>query len=94
MNYFRITGYYPKKNICFIIDCYGRFEELYNFSEYISQKGIEVVKARKEGRFEYGDLPKAEYNPNDLILRACAKGQPIINGEQITVNNKSYIAKR
>lgn len=89
-NYFRITGYYPKADICFIIDCYGKFNELYDFSSYLINKGVKVVKARAEGRFDYGNIPKAPPDNAYLILRACDKGQPILNGETIEVNGKSY----
>lgn len=89
-NYFRITGYYPKADVCFIIDCYGKFNELYDFSSYLIDKGVKVVKARAEGRFDYGKIPKAPPDKAYLILRACDKGKPILNGETIEVNGKSY----
>lgn len=89
-NYFRITGYYPQADVCFIIDCYGKFNELYDFSSYLIDKGVKVVKARAEGRFDYGNIPKAPPDKAYLILRACCKGQPILNGNTIEVNGKSY----
>lgn len=90
INYFRITGYYPQADICFIIDCYGKFNELYDFSSYLIDKGVKVVKARAEGRFDFGNIPKAQPDNAYLILRACDKGQPILNGNSIEVNGKSY----
>ena len=89
-NYFRITGYYPQKDVCFIMDCYGKFDELYDFSSFLINKGIKVVKARAEGRFEFGNIPKAPPDAAYLILRACDKGQPIIKDNVIEVNGKSY----
>jgi len=89
-NYFRITGYYPQADVCFIMDCYGKFNELYDFSSYLIDKGVKVVKARAEGRFEFGNIPKALPDKAYLILRACNKGQPILNGNSIEVNGKSY----
>lgn len=89
-NYLRITGYYPAKDVCFIADCYGKFNELYDFSSYLIDKGVKVVKARAEGRFEFGNIPKAAPDKAYLILRACDKGQPKLNGDIIEVNGKSY----
>ena len=34
-NYFRITGYYPEQDFCFIIDSNGMFEKLWQFSSYL-----------------------------------------------------------
>lgn len=92
-NYFRITGYYPQADVCFIIDSYGKFNELYDFSSYLIEKGIEIVKARAEGRFDFGNIPKAPPDKAYLILRACDKGKPILNGETIEVNGKTYSIK-
>lgn len=92
-NYFRITGYYPKADVCFIADSNGKFNELYDFSSYLIEKGIEIVKARAEGRFDFGNIPKAPPDKAYLILRACDKGKPILNGETIEVNGKTYSIK-
>ncbi len=89
-SYFRITGYYPKKDVCFIMDCNGRFDELYDFSSYMIEKGIKVVKARAEGRFEFGNIPKVAPDKAYLILRACNEGQPILKDNAIEVNGKTY----
>lgn len=89
-NYFRITGYYPKADICFIIDCYGKFNELYDFSSYLIDKGVKVVKARAEGRFDFGNIPKAPPDNAYLILRACDKGQPTCVDGTVNINGKYY----
>ena len=41
-NYFRITGYWPKENLTFIVDSNGRFTKLWQFSAYLVSKGIEI----------------------------------------------------
>lgn len=92
-NYFRITGYYPKADVCFIADSNGKFNELYDFSSYLIEIGIEIVKARAEGRFDFGNIPKAPPDKAYIILRACDKGKPILNGETIEVNGKTYSIK-
>ena len=34
-NYFRITAYHPKKNICAVFDSNGKFEKLWQFSSFL-----------------------------------------------------------
>lgn len=93
-NYFRITGYYPQADVCFIVDAYGKFDELYDFSSYLIDKGVKVIKARAEGRFDFGNIPKATPDNTNLILRACDKGQPKLNGDIIEINGNSYSINR
>lgn len=89
-NYFRITAYYPKEDICFIMDAYGRFKDLYDFSSCMIDKGIKIVKARAEGRFDFGNIPKAPPEAVNFIVRACDKGEPIIKDNTIEVRGRRY----
>ena len=43
-NYFRITGYWPENDCCFIIDSNGMFEKLWQFSSDLIQKGLKVLE--------------------------------------------------
>lgn len=43
LNYFRITGYYPAKDVCFIADSNGKFAELWQFSSYLVRKGVKII---------------------------------------------------
>ena len=88
-NYFRITAYHPAKNICAIFDSNGRFEKLWQFSAYLVQKGFKIVEVSSDDKFLDGNIPKASVETL-LILRACAKGQPLINGDTVEVNGKNY----
>ena len=88
-NYFRITAYHPAKNICAIFDSNGRFEKLWQFSSYLVQKGFKIVEVGADDTFLDGNIPKAPAG-NYLILRACAKGKPALNGDSIEVNGKHY----
>ena len=81
-NYFRITAYHPAKNICAIFDSNGRFEKLWQFSAYFVQKGFKIVEVGSDDKFLDGNIPKASVETL-LILRACAKGQPLINGDTV-----------
>ena len=37
-NYFRITTYSPEENISAIVDCYGKFDQVWQFSAYLVKK--------------------------------------------------------
>ena len=47
MNYFRITGYNQKGNYCFIMDCNGMFEQLWQFSKYLLDSDMDVIEHTK-----------------------------------------------
>ncbi len=88
-NLFRITGYYPKKNVGFIADSYGRFEKLWQFSSYLVNKGVQIIAVNNSDNFTNGNIEPTK--PNDsIIIRACCIGKPISIGGEITVNGKSY----
>ena len=89
-NYFRITAQSREKGYTFIADSYGHFEKLWQFSAYLIAKGFKIIAASAEGKFEFGNIAKAEPDPAHIIIRACAKGAPIIDGHKIIVANKTY----
>lgn len=99
--YFRITGYHPQENYCFIMDSNGMFDMLWQFSSFLVQKGLKVLEVSTDEQFKDIDIKRAEENKNQMLLRANAKGQPqysekIINGVRykvVTVGGKSYIPK-
>ena len=75
-NYFRITGYCPEHDFCFIIDSNGMFEKLWQFSSYLISKGIKVIEVSKlENIIDINITPAEEYTQH-LILRATAEGKP------------------
>ena len=88
-NYFRITAYHPAKNLCAIFHSNGRFENLWQFSSYLVRKGFKIVEVGTDDKFLAGNIQKSPAG-NYLILRACAKGQPVINGNSVEVNGKHY----
>lgn len=99
MNYYRITGYNSKDDYCFIIDCYGRFEKLWQFSSYLVNKGLQVLEVSKDDGFLDVNIKRADFDSEQLILRANAKGRPeyvtqSINGiayKAVKVANRIYI---
>ena len=88
-NYFRITAYHPAKNICAIFDSNGRFEKLWQFSSYLVQKGFKIVEVGNAEKFSDGDFLKAP-ECRQMLVRACAKGKPALNGDSVEVNGKHY----
>ena len=88
-NYFRITSYYPDTDIGFIVDSYGKFNSLGEFSLYLINKGCKIIQIGRAENFQDGNLTKI--NPTEqLVLRACEFGKPKRNGGIITVNGKFY----
>lgn len=89
-NYYRITGYYPKENVCFIADSNGRFEKLWQFSSYLVNKGVQIIAVNTSDKFIDGNIGFADPDSKNIIIRACNKDRPQITDSVITVNGKSY----
>ncbi len=75
-NYYRITGYCEQEDFCFILDCYGMFEKLWQFSSFLIQKGLKVLEVGGESKFTDGNLSRIVENTEKVVLRANAKGKP------------------
>lgn len=89
-NYFRITGYYEQENLSFIIDSYGYFEKLWQFSAFLLQKGIKIIEVGNSDKFLDGNISKAEENTDQLILRAYSSGMPAYTNQ--TIDDITYKA--
>lgn len=92
-NYFRITGYYPAKDVCFIADSNGLYDEIWQFSAALIGKGVKVLEVGDDRKFKYGNIKAAETDSENIILRACAKGQPTYMNGTVNINGKSYTPK-
>ena len=100
--YFRIVGYHPQDDFCFIMDANGLFEEIWQFSSYLVLRGLNVLEVSSDEQFLDGNIEKIEEDKNQMFLRANAKGKPVytekmINGvmkKVVTVGDKSYVPKR
>ena len=76
-NYYRITAYHPEKNISVIMDSYGMFEKLWQFSAFLVEKGFDIIAVGKEDNFTDGNIERqTEPLPDKIILRAYAYGKP------------------
>lgn len=89
-NYFRITAYHPTENISVIIDSYGKFEKLWQFSSYMVSKGFKVIAVNKEADFEEGNIPRMAQNINKITVQAYLTGKPIMKGKTIFIGKSYY----
>ena len=87
--YLRVTGYYPQADVGFIADSNGRFPDLWEFTSYLTERGIKIISVSM-ANFGDGELPRTEENKDCFIIRACGQGKPIRNGRIIEVNGKRY----
>ena len=100
--YFRITGYEPKNDISFILDCNGKFEKLWQFSAFVISKGCKVLEVSNSDNFIDITLTKAEYDAVHIFLRAIQKGKPeyttySLNGtnhKAVRINKHLYIPEK
>lgn len=101
-HYFRITGYYLKEDICFIMDSNGMFEKLWQFSAYIVSKGCKILEVGTDETFLDIIIDKAEEDKTHVILRACGHGRPKyiekkindINYKAIEIEDKCYLPEK
>ena len=101
-NYYRITGYCESEDFCFIMDCYGCYEKLWQFSSFLVQKGLKVLEVSNADKFLDGNIPRAPENAQKLLLRSNAKGKPeymtqTIDGvtyKAVKVADKFYVPDR
>ena len=68
--YFRITGYCPQEDYCFILDSNGMFEERWQFSSLLVRKGLKILEISTDEQFGDINIVKAPTNLSNMILRA------------------------
>ena len=89
-NYFRITAYYPAEDISCIMDTYGRYNEIWQFSAYLVKLKFRIIDVAGTGQFEYGNIPPVKEKSDQFILRACAKGKVEKTDGVIYINGRYY----
>lgn len=89
-NYYRITAYNPQKDYSFIADSNGKFEEIWQFSSLLVQKGCKILAVGDNTKFNVGNIPLANEDKNHIIIRACEKGMPEIIGNTIKIGDFEY----
>lgn len=101
-NYFRITGYCPENDFCFILDSNGMFEKKWQFSSFLVKNGLKVLEISDNETFLDINIKPIEKNKEKILLRANADGKPKyieqeINGNKykaVKVANKIYIPNK
>ena len=102
MNYYRITGYCPENDFCFIVDSNGMFEKLWQFSSLLIQKGLKVLEVSSLEKIIDINIKPSLEDKEHIILRANADGKPeyinqTIDGityKAVKVGNKIYIPNK
>lgn len=92
-NYFRITAYHKQLNISMIMDSYGKFNELWEFSAYLVAKGFNILEVHRAEKFTDGNFTKASQDNDHVILRAAQYGIPDIQidgNKTVTIANRCY----
>ena len=89
-NYFRITAYYPAEDISCIMDTYGKYDEIWQFSAYLVKLKFRIIDIAGKGQFEYGNIPPIKEKSDQFILRACAKGKVEKVDGVISINGRYY----
>jgi hypothetical protein len=75
-NYFRITAYHSVQDLSIIMDSYGLFEKLWQFSADLVWKGFKILEVCNDERFLECNFEKVEEENDKFILRSSAKGKP------------------
>jgi hypothetical protein len=93
-NYFRVTAYHENENLSVIIDSNGYFNEIWELSALMIQKGFRVLEVSDSSQFLDGNIDRADKDTENLIVRACCKGKPTYNGNVVEVECKSYTPEK
>ena len=75
-NYYRITGYHPTEDFCFIMDCFGLYEKMWQFSSLLIQKGLKVLEVSNQDTFIDINIKPIEKDTEHIALRAIMPGKP------------------
>ena len=89
-NYYRITAYHPTEDFSFIVDSHGRFENLWQFSSYLVNKGVKVLEVANGDTFLDGNMKRAKEHSEYLYIQSAQRGQP--TRTTVTVDGKTYRA--
>ena len=88
--YFRITAYYPKEDFSVILDTYGKYEEIWQFSAYLVKLKFKIMDVAGQGQFDFGNIPPIKEKNDQFILRACMKGKVEKLNGVININGRFY----
>ncbi len=99
-NYFRIAAYEPNHDFTIIMDTYGMFEKIWQFSADLIKRGLKILEISSDEQFLDVNIDKlTEKRPDKFILRTPADGKPeyleqTIEGDTykaVKIGDKIYI---
>lgn len=88
--YFRLTAYYPAEDISCIMDTYGKYDEIWQFSAYLVKLKFKIMDVAGQGQFDFGNIPPIKEKNDQFILRACMKGKVEKLNGVININGRYY----
>lgn len=89
-NYFRVAGYKPDDDFCFIIDSNGMFEKKWQLSALLVSKGLKILNITTEEDMLDVNIEKVEPDTEHIFLRASKFGKP--ENIDYKLNDKIYKA--
>ena len=89
-NYFRVAGYKPDDDFCFIIDSNGMFEKKWQLSALLVSKGIKISDITTEEDMLDVNIDRVDADKEHIFLRANANGKP--NKIDYNLEGKTYKA--
>ena len=89
MEYYRITAYHSDEDISVILDSYGKFETLWDFSATLVSRGFKIITLSRAEAIAESTFPLIEKS-NKIALRAIGKGLPDV--QDMVYNNRKVKA--
>lgn len=86
----RTTAYNKTENYSVILDSYGAFDAIWQFSSFLIAKGFSIFSVGNQDKFGDGNIPKVKEQTTKLIVRANIHGEPKKDGNKISVSDKYY----
>ena len=85
MEYYRITAYHSDEDISVILDSFGKFETLWDFSASLVSHGFKIITLCRAEAFAESTFPLIE-KTDKFAVRAIGKGLPDI--DEFVYNNR------
>ena len=77
--YFRITAYHPQEDFSVILDTYGKYQEIWEFSAYLVSKRFKILEVCEgEQIVDESTFPLVDKKSDKIFLRCIGKGKPEI----------------
>lgn len=89
MDYYRITAYHSNEDISAILDSYGKFDSLWDFSSHLLAHGFNILHISRSDKFAEAGCPNIEPSKK-IAVRAIGRDLPIV--EDMVFENRKYKA--